>query len=205
MSGHAALAAANIKEYQIALTEEIWKLLHRERVAVGADSALTGDDYLKIKESLNSEQPAPKRKKVANAPKQYIDMSQDEKDEYDARDQRRRCLDAFRLAQGAAKRCADKVRQQYDAGMNAAHKLCVEKGFPEAMRDHYISGLQSLQSSGNALMHLWAENSKADLVSTAVCIITGWREKLEVETKLCEETLKAAKDTKLKQLTQMTK
>ena len=73
------------------------------------------------------------------------------------------------------------------------------------MRDHYISGLQSLQPSGNALMQLWAANSKADLVSTKVCIITGWREKLEVETKLCEETLKAAKDTKLKQLTQMTK
>ena len=81
------------------------------------------------------------------------------------KEQRKRCMDAWRSALAAAKREADKVRREYEPGIVSANKLVTEKNFPEPMRDHFINGLQNLQTKGNELMTSWTEavkNKKKD-------------------------------------------
>jgi hypothetical protein len=213
LSTQPALREANIKEYRVEVTEEMWQRNNKETVQVKADSDLAKEDYDKVKASLETnDSPEAPKKKGRRADKLPVpalkDMTPEEKaiwaEQEREKEERRKICDAYRAALSQMKRVTDKVRKEMDAATGLAHKL-EEKGFPKEMKQHYLEAVIPVMTLGNNSLEEWGTYAKANVLSGTSGDVEQIITKIEAVTMNVEARFKEVEKSHVKQLKSISK
>ena len=200
-----ALAAADVLEYFVELSEEMWKKMKTESSEVTADTTLKKDDCEKVRKSLASSSASPPRtmaKKRKNVSPQDLDAlspATKAKVEDDAR--KGKAKQELAKSLRSSKSLADKVRRELESDLKHSLNL-VTLGYPREMAQFYSDAFQEVSTQAAELLETWTDYAKADTTAKSTTELEDMTSMLKEKHDLVEKGVKHI-DPKRKQLYSM--